>query len=412
MTDQNSGEETAYAGGMGTSFAHEARPERRFATGAVRSGFRGDDMYGSINVPMYMSSTFVQDDIGILRKGFEYARVGNPTVAALEGALAEHEDARHCRVVSSGTAAMDATLRSLLAPGDHMILPNDVYGGTFRLVDVIYGKWGVEYSVVDMTDTDAVAAAIRPNTKVMWVETPTNPMLSVADITALSELVKDNEATLVVDNTFATPYLLRPLALGADVVVHSATKYLGGHSDVVGGAVLTNSDAIDEQIDFHRAAAGYNTGSLDAYLTLRGLRTLHVRMDRHCENAQRVAEFLDAHPLVEEVLYPGLPSHAGHEVAKRQMNGFGGMVSVRMAGGEAAARALCTSTKEFMLAESLGGVESLIEHPAGMTHLAAEESELAIPGDLVRISVGIEDIQDLLEDLEQGLNAVADQLAP
>lgn len=373
------------------------------ATKAIHAGYRPDPATGAVNAPIYASSTFAQDGVGALRGGFEYARTGNPTRAALEAALAAVEDGAYGRAFGSGMAATDCALRALLRPGDHVVIPNDAYGGTFRLIDKVFTKWNVEYTPVALHELDAVAAAITPRTRLIWAETPTNPLLSIADIAALAELGQRSSAKVLVDNTFASPALQRPLTLGADIVLHSTTKYIGGHSDVVGGALVTNDQELDEAFAFLQNGAGAVPGPFDAYLTMRGLKTLVLRMQRHSENASAVAEFLAGHPAVSAVLYPGLPSHPGHEVAARQMSAFGGMVSVRMRGGRDAARDLCAKTKVFILAESLGGVESLIEHPSAMTHASTAGSQLEVPDDLVRLSVGIEDIADLLADLDQAL---------
>lgn len=381
---------------------------RRFATAAVRAGYTPDSLYGSINMPIYASSTFVQDGINQLRGGFEYSRCGNPTVAGLERAIAELEGGQYCRAFSSGMAATDAILRVLLKPGAHIVMPNDVYGGTHRLIDSVFGPWGITHTVVDISDTKNVIDAIQDNTTVVWLETPTNPLLTIADIAAIAEGISaaGSQALLVVDNTFASPYLQQPLALGADVVLHSTTKYLGGHSDVVGGALVVNDAELDEAIDAIRGGAGAIPSPFDTYLTARGIKTLAVRMERHCANAQAVAEFLESRPEISQVFYPGLRSHKGHEIAAAQMSGFGGMVSARLAAGAAAAEALCQNTVEFELAESLGGVESLIEVPAGMTHQSTSGTTLEIPADLVRLSVGIEDIDDLIADLAQALDSL------
>jgi cystathionine gamma-synthase len=300
-------------------------------------------------------------------------------------------------------AATDCALRALLRPGDHVVIPDDAYGGTFRLVDKVFAHWGIEHTPVPLSDVDAVRAAVTAKTKLIWVETPTNPLLSIADIAAIAQVASATGTKLLVDNTFASPALQQPLALGADIVLHSTTKYIGGHSDVVGGALVTDDEVLDEAFAFLQNGAGAVPGPFDAYLTMRGLKTLALRMQRHSENAGAVAEFLDGHPAVSTVLYPGLPSHPQHDVAARQMSGFGGMVSVRMKGGPDAARQLCARTEIFILAESLGGVESLIEHPAAMTHASTAGSQLEVPDDLVRLSVGIEDVTDLLGDLEQAL---------
>lgn len=373
------------------------------ATRAIHAGYRPDPATGAVNVPIYASSTFAQDGVGGLRGGFEYARTGNPTRAALEASLAAVEEGAFARAFSSGMAATDCALRAMLRPGDHVVIPDDAYGSTFRLIDKVFTRWDVQYTPVRLADLDAVGAAITPRTRLIWVETPTNPLLSIADITAIAELGTDRSAKVLVDNTFASPALQQPLRLGADVVLHSTTKYIGGHSDVVGGALVTNDEELDEEFAFLQNGAGAVPGPFDAYLTMRGLKTLVLRMQRHSENACAVAEFLADHPSVSSVLYPGLPSHPGHEIAARQMRGFGGMVSVRMRAGRRAAQDLCAKTRVFILAESLGGVESLIEHPSAMTHASTAGSQLEVPDDLVRLSVGIEDIADLLGDLEQAL---------
>lgn len=373
------------------------------ATRAIHAGYRPDPATGAVNVPIYASSTFAQDGVGGLRGGFEYARTGNPTRAALEASLAAVEEGAFARAFSSGMAATDCALRAMLRPGDHVVIPDDAYGGTFRLIDKVFTRWDVQYTPVRLADLDAVGAAITPRTRLIWVETPTNPLLSIADITAIAELGTDRSAKVLVDNTFASPALQQPLRLGADVVLHSTTKYIGGHSDVVGGALVTNDEELDEEFAFLQNGAGAVPGPFDAYLTMRGLKTLVLRMQRHSENACAVAEFLADHPSVSSVLYPGLPSHPGHEIAARQMRGFGGMVSVRMRAGRRAAQDLCAKTRVFILAESLGGVESLIEHPSAMTHASTAGWQLEVPDDLVRLSVGIEDIADLLGDLEQAL---------
>ncbi|OBH87261.1 MULTISPECIES: cystathionine gamma-synthase [unclassified Mycobacterium] len=373
------------------------------ATKAIHAGYRPDPATGAVNAPIYASSTFAQDGVGALRGGFEYARTGNPTRAALEASLAAVEEGRYGRAFGSGMAASDCALRAMLRPGDHVIIPNDAYGGTFRLIDKVFTQWNVGYTPVALSDVDAVRAALTPQTRLIWVETPTNPLLSIADIAALAELGTQSSSKVLVDNTFASPALQQPLTLGADVVLHSTTKYIGGHSDVVGGALITDDPELDEAFAFLQNGAGAVPGPFDAYLTMRGLKTLVLRMQRHSENASAVADFLAGHPAVSAVLYPGLPGHPGHEVAARQMRGFGGMVSVRMRGGREAARELCARTEVFILAESLGGVESLIEHPSAMTHASTAGSQLEVPDDLVRLSVGIEDVADLLADLEQAL---------
>ncbi|MCA2237804.1 cystathionine gamma-synthase [Mycobacterium avium] len=382
-----------------------AHPEfSGLATKAIHAGYRPDPATGAVNTPIYASSTFAQDGVGALRGGYEYARTGNPTRAALEATLAAVEAGSHGRAFASGMAATDCALRAVLRPGDHVVIPNDAYGGTFRLIDKVFTRWNVEYTPVPLHQLDAVAAAITPRTRLIWVETPTNPLLSIADIAALAQLGHQHSAKVLVDNTFASPALQQPLTLGADIVLHSTTKYIGGHSDVVGGALVTNDAELDDAFGFLQNGAGAVPGPFDAYLTMRGLKTLVLRMQRHTENASAVAQFLAGYPAVSAVLYPGLPGHPGHDVAARQMSGFGGMVSVRMRGGRQAARKLCANTRVFILAESLGGVESLIEHPSAMTHASTAGSQLEVPDDLVRLSVGIEDVDDLLADLDQALS--------
>jgi cystathionine gamma-synthase len=375
------------------------------ATKAIHAGYRPDPATGAVNAPIYASSTFAQDGVGGLRGGFEYARTGNPTRSALEAGLAAVEHAAYGRAFSSGMAATDCALRAMLRPGDHIVIPDDAYGGTFRLVDKVFTQWGVEHTPAALSDLDAVRAAMTAKTKLIWVETPTNPLLSIADIAAIVQLASASAsgAKVLVDNTFASPALQQPLRLGADVVLHSTTKYIGGHSDVIGGALLTNAEELDDAFAFLQNGAGAVPGPFDAYLTMRGLKTLPLRMERHSANAALVAEFLAEHPAITMVLYPGLSSHPNHEVAAQQMSAFGGMVSVRLRGGSEAARNLCARTEIFILAESLGGVESLIEHPGAMTHASTAGSQLEVPDDLVRLSVGIEDAADLLGDLEQAL---------
>ena len=374
-----------------------------FATDAIHAGYEPDSLYGPINTPIYASTTFAQDGLAQLRGGYEYTRVGNPTVTALEKAVAALEGAEYAVAYSSGMAAIDVILRILLKPGDHIVVSNDAYGGTYRLIQQVFTQWGVENTVVDMTNPDEVAAAVKDNTKAIWVETPTNPMLDIVDIEAIAAVKQ--QAALVVDNTFASPYLQKPFDLGADVVVHSTTKYIGGHSDVVGGIVCGDDSRVPgfhEQLRFFFGWVGANPSPFDTYLTGRGLKTLSVRMDKHCDNAEAVAKFLDAQPQVARVCYPGLETHPGHETAKKQMTRFGGMVSVLFQTTEQA-KTFCKSTKLFCLAESLGGVESLLEHPATMTHVSVAGSALEVPGELVRISVGIEEEADLIADLEQAL---------
>jgi cystathionine gamma-synthase len=378
-----------------------------FSTNAIHAGQAPDPTTGAVIVPIHATSTFAQDGVGGLRAGYEYSRSANPTRTALQECLAALEGGRHAFAFGSGLGASDVLLRVLLRPGDHVVLPHDAYGGSFRLVDKILVAWGIEYTAVDLADLDALRAALRPSTRVVWCETPTNPLLGIADIAAVAGLTRAAHAVLVVDNTFASPYLQSPLALGADVVLHSTTKYVGGHSDVVGGALVTSDDALAEQLAFAQNAVGSVPGPFDAWLTLRGVKTLAVRMERHSDNAERIVEMLTRHPAVERVLYPGLPEHPGHEVAAKQMRRFGGMVSFLVAGGREAALRVCAATELFTLAESLGGVESLIEHPAAMTHASVAGSALEVPDALVRLSVGIEDVEDLADDLRTALAAAA-----
>ncbi|MGI6795786.1 cystathionine gamma-synthase [Gordonia sihwensis] len=377
--------------------------DQGFSTKAIHAGWDPDERTGAVNVPIYASSTFAQDGVGGMRDGFEYARTGNPTRRVLEANITAIEAGRFGRGFASGMAATDALLRATLRPGDHLVIPNDAYGGTFRLIDKVFTEWGITYSVAPVVDVEAIRAAITPATKLVWVETPTNPLLNVGDIAAVAEVAHAAGAKLVVDNTFATPYLQQPLTLGADAVVHSTTKYLGGHSDVVGGAIVTNDEQLDSDIAFLQNGAGAVPGPFDAYLTMRGIKTLAVRMDRHCDNAEKLVEFFSAHPKIEKVLYPGLADHPGHAVAAKQMRRFGGMISVQLTGGREAALDFCARTKVFTLAESLGGIESLIEHPGAMTHASTAGSLLEVPDNLVRLSVGIEDADDLLEDVRQAL---------
>lgn len=393
--------------------------DQGFATRAIHAGQEADPATGAVVPPIYQVSTYKQDGVGGLRGGWEYSRSGNPTRAALEAALAAVEGGAAGFAFSSGLAAEDMLLRAVLRPGDHVIVPNDAYGGTYRLVARVFGPWGIEHTPVDLSNPDAVLDAIQPGrTKLVWVETPTNPLLGIADIAAIAAHARAAGALLAVDNTFATPYLQQPIALGADVVVHSTTKYIGGHSDVVGGALVvadgaqlpvglegpTGTTNVRDAVAFHQNSSGAVAGPFDAWLTLRGLRTLAVRMDRHLANAAAVAEFLEQRAGVTQVLYPGLESHPGHEVAARQMRGFGGMVSFRTGSADSAV-AVCGATQLFTLAESLGGVESLIEHPARMTHGSVAGTALEVPDDLVRLSVGIEDVDDLVADLAQALDA-------
>jgi cystathionine gamma-synthase len=378
---------------------------RGFSTNAIHAGQEPDPTTGAVIPPIHASSTFAQDGVGGLRAGYEYSRSANPTRTALQECLAALEGGRHAVAFGSGMGASDVLLRVLLRPGDHIVIPHDAYGGTFRLIDKVLVHWGIEYTAVDLGDVAALRAAMRPTTRAIWCETPTNPLLGIADIAAVADVARTAGARLVVDNTFASPYLQQPLALGADVVLHSTTKYVGGHSDVVGGALVTSDDELAEALRFTQNAVGSVPGPFDAWLTLRGAKTLAVRMERHSDNAERIADLLARHPAVTRVFYPGLAEHPGHEVAAKQMRRFGGMVSFTLAGGREAALRVCAATEIFTLAESLGGVESLIEHPGAMTHASVAGSVLEVPDDLVRLSVGIEDIEDLAEDLRKALRA-------
>ena len=375
-----------------------------FATRAIHAGQDPDPTTGAVVVPIHQVSTFKQDGVGGLRGGYEYARSANPTRTALETCLASLEGGARGLAFASGLAAEDCLVRTTCRPGDHIVVPDDAYGGTYRLLARVFGEWGIEITPVAMSDPDAVAAAVRPGrTKLVWVETPTNPLLGVADIALLASTAHNAGALLVVDNTFASAYLQQPLRFGADVVVHSTTKYAGGHSDTVGGALVAADPDLGERLAFLQNAAGAISGPFDCWLVLRGLKTLAVRMERHSDNAEAVAAMLAGHPAVASVNYPGLVGDPGHAVAARQMRRFGGMVSFRVAAGEAAAVDICAKTRVFTLAESLGGVESLIEHPGRMTHSSVAGSPLEVPADLVRLSVGIEDVEDLLADLDTAL---------
>jgi cystathionine gamma-synthase len=381
-------------------------PARGFDSLAVHAGQAFDPTTGAVIPPVHFSTTYAQDGIGGLRQGYEYGRSGNPTRTALETQIAALEGGAHGLSFSSGLAAEDALLRAVLKPGDEVLLGDDVYGGTYRLIARILGPWGIGLRIVDMSDLRAVAAALEEKpARILWVETPSNPLLRITDIAGLAKLGRDAGALVVVDNTFATPALQQPLSLGADVVVHSATKYLGGHSDVVGGALVINDDAVAESTKFLQFAAGAVSGPMDAFLTTRGIKTLGIRMQRHSENAAAIAGFLEGHDRVARVYYPGLASHPGHELAARQMSAFGGIVSVALADGPTARR-FAESTRLFQLAESLGGVESLMNYPDEMTHASVRGTELAVPEDVVRLSVGIESVDDLLADVEQALNSL------
>ena len=375
-----------------------------FETKLIHAGQQPDPSTGAVMTPIYAVSTYKQDGVGGLRDGYEYSRTGNPTRRALEDCFAALEEGGRGVAFSSGMAAEDALVRVVCSPGDHVVIPDDAYGGTYRLFKQVFEPWGLDHTPASVHDTAAIAAAVQPGkTKIVWIETPSNPLLGVADIPAIAQIAHDAGAILLVDNTFATPYLQRPLTLGADVVVHSTTKYAGGHSDVVGGAIVTSDADLGNRIAVFQNSTGATAGPFDAYLVLRGLKTLAVRMDRHCDNAERVVDFLRHHDAVGEIYYPGLTDHPGHQVAAAQMKRFGGMVSFRVTGGERHALQVCDRTEVFTLGESLGGVESLIEHPGRMTHASVAGTDLEVPADLVRLSVGIETIDDLLGDLDRAL---------
>ena len=380
--------------------------DQGFETTALHAGQEPDSLTGAVVPPIYQVSTYKQDGVGGLRGGYEYSRSANPTRTALEDCLAAIEGGQRGLAFASGLAAEDALLRTVCRPGDHVVIPGDAYGGTYRLFARVLSRWGLDFTPSVGDDIDSVRAALQPGrTKVIWCETPTNPLLNISDIAGLAAVAHESGAILVVDNTFASPYLQQPIALGADAVVHSTTKYLGGHSDVIGGGLVAASAELGESLAFHQNAMGAVAGPFDSWLVLRGIKTLGVRMDRHCANAERVVELLLGHPRVSSVLYPGLESHPGHEVAAKQMRAFGGMVSFRVHGGLQAAVTVCNRARLFTLGESLGGVESLIEHPGLMTHASAAGSPLEVPDDLVRLSVGIETIEDLLADLAHALGS-------
>ncbi|MDE9367217.1 cystathionine gamma-synthase [Luteipulveratus sp. YIM 133132] len=382
-----------------------------FSTRAIHAGSEPDPRTGAVVPAIYQTSTYKQDGVGGFREGYEYSRSANPTRTALETCIAALEGGARGFAFASGLAGEDTVMRALLQPGQHMVVPTDAYGGTYRLINAVQKAWGIDHSLAKVGLADAVRGEIRPGvTKMVWVETPTNPMLGVADIAALAEIAHEAGALLVVDNTFASPYLQQPISLGADVVVHSTTKYCGGHSDVVGGAVVVAKDVAvpeladaAERIAFHQNSMGAVAGPMDSWLTLRGLKTLAVRMERHSDNAEKVVEFLQSRKDVTHIHYPGLDSHPGHDIAAKQMKRFGGMVSFQIEGGVDRALDVVGRTKVWTLGESLGGVESLIEHPGRMTHASVAGTELEVPADLIRLSTGIEDVDDLIADLDQAL---------
>jgi cystathionine beta-lyase/cystathionine gamma-synthase len=379
----------------------DTKANHGFSTRAIHAGQDPDPTTGAVIVPIYQTSTFAQDEVGV-HKGYEYARSGNPTRTALETALASLDGGQYALAFASGLAAETAVLL-MLSAGDHIVAGDDAYGGTYRLFDKVFSRLGITADYVDTRDPENVADAIRAETRLVWIETPTNPLLKLADIAAIAAHARSRGVLTLVDNTFASPYLQRPLELGADIVLYSTTKYMGGHSDVVGGALVLNDQATYERLKFLQNAAGGVPGPFDSWLVLRGLKTLALRMRAHGENGLAVARFLEAHPAIEQVIYPGLESYPQHDLAQRQMRSYGGMISFLPKGGEAAARRIVARTKLFTLAESLGGVESLIELPAAMTHLSVVGSPLEVPAGLVRLSVGIEDAVDLIADLEQAL---------
>jgi cystathionine gamma-synthase len=379
-----------------------------FNTRAIHAGQEPDPLTGAVVPPIYQVSTYAQDGVGGLRSGYEYSRSANPTRTALQECIASLEapgiESARGLAFASGLAAEDTIIRTVLKPGDHVVLPNDAYGGTYRLFAKVAQPWGIDFSTAEITNPESIAAAMTPRTKLVWIETPTNPLLNVGDIAAIAQVAHAGGALLVVDNTFASPYLQQPLLLGADVVLHSTTKYMGGHSDVVGGSLVAVDPELGERLAYHQNAIGAIAGPFDSWLVLRGLKTLGVRMDRHNSNAADIVAFLQTQESVSHILWPGLPDHPNHDVARKQMKGFGGMVSFRVKAGEQAALDICAKTAVFTLAESLGGVESLIEHPARMTHASVSGSALEVPADLIRLSVGIEDSADLVSDLERAMN--------
>ena len=379
-----------------------------FETRAIHTAQDPDPLTGGVIPPIHMTTTHKQDGVGNLRKGYEYNRAANPTRTALQEALASLEGGRFGLSFSSGLAAEDAIIRAVMKPGDHVILGNDMYGGSYRLFARVFKAWGIDFTIVNLNDSSALEAAfVSGKTKLVWIETPSNPMMTIFDISAISAIAHKHGAVTVVDNTFATPYLQRPLELGADIVLHSTTKYLGGHSDVLGGAVVLNDGELAKAIEFIQFAVGAVSSPFDAWLTHRSLKTLALRMDRHCFNGQAVADYLEARTdVISKVYYPGLESHPGHELARKQMQGFGGMISMKFVGGKAAALKFCESTELFTLAESLGGVESLVNYPAEMTHASANGSPIEVDDDIVRLSVGVEHISDILADIAQALEKI------
>ena len=378
----------------------------KFGTKAIHAGLEPDSATGAIMTPIYQTSTYVQDGIGN-HKGFEYSRTGNPTRQALESNLAAIENGKYGACFGSGLAAIDCVIK-MLNPGDEVISTNDLYGGSYRIFKTIFEKYGIKFHFVDMLDIENISNVINDKTKLIWVETPTNPMMNIIDIEAVSKIAKSNHALLAVDNTFATPYLQTPLDLGADIVMHSVTKYLGGHSDVVMGALVCNDDKIAEEMYRIQNSSGAVTAPLDSFLVLRGIKTLHVRLQRHCENGEKIARWLNDHPKVDKVYWPGFETHTNHDVAKRQMRGFGGMISFTLKGNQIEeAKQIVKQTHLFSLAESLGGVESLIGHPATMTHASIPKEEREKSGvvdTLIRLSVGIEDADDLISDLDKAMS--------
>jgi cystathionine gamma-lyase len=383
---------------------HDDNTNHRFATKAIHAGQTPDPSTGAVMTPVYMTSTYVQESPG-KHKGYDYSRSDNPTRSAYQDCVAALEGGKHGLAFSSGVAATDAVLK-LLNAGDHVVCSDDVYGGTFRIMDKVFRRLGIEFTFVDMCDPRKTEKAFRPNTKLVWMESPTNPMLKIVNIATIAEMARGKGALSAVDNTFMSPYFQKPLSLDADIVVHSVTKYMNGHSDVVGGFLVVNDDDLHARLKFIQNASGAVPGPMDCFLVMRGIKTLHVRMERHAQNAMAIAQFLESHPRVERVIYPGLKSHPQHELARQQMTGFGGMITFLIKGGLPEARAFLEKVRIFSLAESLGGVESLIEHPAIMTHAsipAESRKELGILDNLVRVSCGIEDVEDLRSDLERAL---------